>query len=168
MPTPEIRVVASRADLEWGRPTSDFAYCAYASRMEAQGSRAARDLTVLVSAGYGAKVRGLDLSHASLLSVSWPRQLWLERCSFASADLRHATLDGWHFKLCDLTGANMRGASLRGTGFAGCDLTGADLRDTDLRYASFGPVGVGNGAIETCLDRVLHDPSVDLLRIESS
>lgn len=142
-------------------------FYAYASRMEAEGSRAAHDLAVLKSAGYGAKVRGLDLSRASLLSVTGPNLLWLERCSFAGADLRHATLDGWHFKLCDLTGANLRGASLRGTGFGGCDLTGADLRDTDLRYATFGPVGVGNGAIETCLDRVLHDPEIDLHQLVS-
>jgi len=89
----------------------------------------------------------------------------LDRCRFAEADLRHATLDGWRFKLCDLTGANLRGASLRGARFAGCDLTGADLRDTDLTGARFGSVGVGKGALETRVDDALFDPDVDLSRL---
>jgi len=97
-----------------------------------------------------------------LASVAGPRLLRLDRCTFAAADLRHATLDGWHFKLCDLTGANLRGASLRGASFAGCDLTGADLRDTDLTDARFGSVGVGHGATATRLDGILCDVVVGL------
>ncbi|MFW2514696.1 pentapeptide repeat-containing protein [Demequina sp. SO4-13] len=83
---------------------------------------------------------GLNLSQASLVSVSGPGTLWLDHCTFAGADLRHATLDDWHFKLCDLTSANLRGASLRGTSFAGCDLTGADLRDTCRRRSNVEPM----------------------------
>jgi uncharacterized protein YjbI with pentapeptide repeats len=79
---------------------------------------------------------GGDLASVSL-------QLWFTRCSFRGADLRHATLDGCHFKLCDLRGANLRGASLRGISLAGCDLTGADLREADLTAARFGQVLTG-------------------------
>ncbi|MFI5841430.1 pentapeptide repeat-containing protein [Catenuloplanes sp. NPDC051500] len=63
-----------------------------------------------------------------------------DRRSYAGHDLRHQTLDGYHFKFCDFRGANLRGASLRGVSFAGCDLRDADLRDTDLSYARFGDV----------------------------
>jgi uncharacterized protein YjbI with pentapeptide repeats len=69
--------------------------------------------------------------------------LWFSRCSFAGADLRHATLDGCSFKLCDLRGADLRGASLRGVNWAGCDLRNADLRDTDLTAGRFGLVNTG-------------------------
>lgn len=117
---------------------------------------------VLSSAHYGATLRGLDLSDAALSSVSGPRVLWLERCTFTDADLRQATLDHWHFKLCDLTGANLRGSSLRGTSFAGCNLTGADLRDTDLTDVRFGSVGVGKGAFVTQLEGALFDPHVEV------
>lgn len=70
--------------------------------------------------------------------------LWLTRCSFRGADLRHATLDGCHFKMCDFHGANLRGASLRGATFAGCDLTDTDLRDADLTGARIGLVLTGS------------------------
>ncbi|WP_367304226.1 pentapeptide repeat-containing protein [Demequina muriae] len=116
----------------------------------------------LASAGYGATISGLDASSSALESLAGPGLLWLDRSRFAGADLRQATLDGWHFKLCDLTGANLRGASLRGASFAGCDLTGADLRDTDLTDARFEPVGAGRGAIATRLDRAMVDPGVKL------
>lgn len=59
-----------------------------------------------------------------------------ERESFAGADLRHATFDGWSFKMCDFRGADLRGASLRGCSFWGCDLREADLRDADLTDAT--------------------------------
>jgi len=124
------------------------------------GERA--DRSALTSHRYSATVRGLDFSGADLTSVSGPKTLRLDRCTFAHADLRHATLDGWTFKLCDLTGANLRGASLRGASFAGCDLTGADLRDTDLTDVRFGSVGVGRGATATRLDRVMRDAGVSL------
>jgi len=127
---------------------------------EGAGDKAAR--SALTSAYSGATVRRLDFSGAELTSVSGPRLLWLDRCTFAAADLRHATLDGWHFKLCDLTGANLRGASLRGASFAGCDLTAADLRDTDLTDVWFGSVGVRRGATATRLDGVLCDAGVSL------
>ena len=145
--------------------TGDLVACSvrdrkYAPRMHSKGAKG--DRSALVGAYYGAALRQLDFSKAALSSVSGPKLLWLDRCTFAGADLRFATLDGWHFKLCDLTGANLRGASLRGASFAGCDLTGADLRDTDLTYVRFGSVGVGDGAIETRLDRVLCDPGVEL------
>jgi uncharacterized protein YjbI with pentapeptide repeats len=130
--------------------------------MKTSGPGEKADRSALASARYGATVRRLDLSQAALSSVSGPKSLRLDRCTFAGADLRLATLDGWFFKLCDLTGVNLRGASLRGASFAGCDLTGADLRDTDLTYVEFRSVGVGDGAIETRLDRVLCDPGVEL------
>jgi uncharacterized protein YjbI with pentapeptide repeats len=57
--------------------------------------------------------------------------------------LRHATLDGCHFKLCDLREVNLSGASMRGVIMAGCDLTGADLRAVDLTGARFGRVLTG-------------------------
>lgn len=69
--------------------------------------------------------------------------LWFNRCSFATADLRQATLDGCSFKLCDLRGADLRGASLRGVNWSGCDLRDADLRDTDLTAGQFGLVNTG-------------------------
>lgn len=106
----------------------------------------------LAGAHYGETIRAVDFSSADLASISTPALLWLERCLFASADLRHATLNGCHFKLCDLRGANLRGASLRGVSFAGCDLTGADLRDTDLLDTHFGAVGAGRGAKPTRLE----------------
>jgi uncharacterized protein YjbI with pentapeptide repeats len=65
------------------------------------------------------------------------------RCSFRGADLRHATLDGCHFKLCDLREVKLSGASMRGVIMAGCDLTGADLRAVDLTGARFGRVLTG-------------------------
>lgn len=71
------------------------------------------------------------------------QQLWFTRCSFRGTDLRHATLDGCHFKLCDLREVNLRGASLRGVSLAGCDLSGADLRAADLTGAQFGQVITG-------------------------
>ncbi|MBD8059693.1 pentapeptide repeat-containing protein [Cellulomonas sp. JH27-2] len=116
----------------------------------------------MTSAYNGATLRRVDFSRAALASVAGPRLLRLDRCTFAGADLRHATLDGWRFKLCDLTGANLRGASLRGASFAGCDLTGADLRDTDLTDVWFGSVGVRRGATATRLDGVLCDAGVSL------
>lgn len=140
----------------WGQSSRGIrlADCgAYARGMSAQDLRG-----VLSEAFNGETIRGLDFSHASLISVSGPKSLWLDRCTFAGADLRHACLDKWHFKLCDLRGANLRGASLRGAWFAGCDLTGADLRDTDLTYASFESIGVGEGATATQLEGVLSDP----------
>lgn len=106
----------------------------------------------LAAAHYGERIRGVDFSSADLVSVSVPDLLWLERCSFTSADLRHATLDHCHFKLCDLRGASLRGASLRGASFVGCDLTGADLRDTDLLNTQFSAVGFGRGATPTHLE----------------
>ncbi|MFF4540238.1 pentapeptide repeat-containing protein [Streptomyces aureus] len=73
-----------------------------------------------------------------------PLEVRFTRCSFAGADLRHATLDGCSFTLCDLSGADLRGASLRGARLAGCDLRGADLRDADLTGA--GRVNTGQSA----------------------
>ena len=64
------------------------------------------------------QVRGEDFSDADLTSVAVPGQRWFERCRFAGADLRHATLDRVSFKLCDFSGADLRGASLRGASFA--------------------------------------------------
>ncbi|MBL7490728.1 pentapeptide repeat-containing protein [Frankia sp. AgB1.9] len=66
------------------------------------------------------------------LATARAGQLWFDRCSFVSADLRHATLDGCSFKMCDFRSADLRGASLRGASFGGCDLRDADLRDADL------------------------------------
>ncbi|WP_307844602.1 pentapeptide repeat-containing protein [Actinotalea solisilvae] len=100
---------------------------------------------------YGQHVRRLDVSGVSLVSLALPRSVWFDRCRFVGADLRHATLDGSHFKLCDFTGADLRGASPRGASFAGCDLTGVDLRGADLFDARFGAVGVGAGAHPTRL-----------------
>lgn len=134
----------------------------YSPGMNAQGPGEKGDRSALAGASYGTTVRRFDFSKAALSSVSGPKMLRLDRCTFAGADLRHATLDGWHFKLCDLTGVSFRGASLRGAWFAGCDLSGADLRDTDLTDVQFGSVGVGDGAIDTRLDRVLCDPGVEL------
>ena len=134
--------------------------------MNAKGTGATDARRVLTSAGYGATLRGLDFSHAELSSAAGPSVLWLDRCSFAGADLRQATLDGWSLKLCDLSGANLRGASLRGTWFSGCDLTGADLRDTDLTGVEFGRVGVGEGVRETLVDGALVDADVDLSRLQ--
>lgn len=112
---------------------------------------------MLSHAYYGATIRDVDFSEATLTSISGPKLLWLNRCTFVGADLRLATLDKWHFTRCDFRGANLRGASLRGAWFTGCDLTGADLRDTDLRYVNFSSAGVGESEIETCLDDVLWD-----------
>ena len=127
--------------------------------MVAKRRRVADPRAVLSNAFLGATISRLDFSDAELVLVSGPALLWLDRCSFSGADLRHANLDKWHFNLCDLRGANLRGASLRGAWFAGCDLTGADLRDTDLAYAFFGSMGVGEGEIETRLDNTLGDPA---------
>lgn len=89
-----------------------------------------------------AAVNGEDFSGQSLASARTlsPR---FTRCSFAGADLRHATLDGSWFTFCDLGGADLRGASLRGVSLAGCDLRGADLRDADLTDAALGSVNTG-------------------------
>lgn len=116
----------------------------------------------LVSAPCGATLTGVDFARGALASAHGPALLWLERCTFAEADLRQATLDGWHFMLCDLSGADLRGASLRDTSFAGCDLTEADLRGADLTGVSFAAMGVGAGATGTRLDRVRADPGVVL------
>lgn len=128
--------------------------------MSAEGNIAASLRALISEAYYGANLRGVDFTGASLVSVSGPKVLFLERCTFAGADLRQATLDKWWLKLCDLRGANLRGASLRGARFVGCDLTGADLRDTDLAYATFSSLGVGEGARETRLVGALFDPGV--------
>jgi uncharacterized protein YjbI with pentapeptide repeats len=125
------------------------------------GGDSAAPLRALISdAYYGATLRGVDFTGASLVSVSGPSVLFLKRCIFTEADLRQATLDGWWLTLCDLRSANLRGASLRGARFVGCDLTGADLRGTDLTHAIFGSVGVGEGARETQLAGALFDPGV--------
>ena len=101
---------------------------------------------ILATAHDGQTLREIDFSGAALHSVAAPGLLWVDRCRFTQADLRHATLDGCHFKLCDLDGADLRGASLRGATFAGCNLAGADFRGADLFDVSFGVVGVGAGS----------------------
>lgn len=126
--------------------------------MATLGQDAPHARATLSGAWYSATIRGADFSGAALASISGSRLLSLVRCSFAGADMRQSTLDDWHFKLCDLRGADLRGASLRGAHFAGCDLTGADLRDTDLFEVVFGDVGVGKGAIPTCLDGARFSP----------
>ncbi|ABS03830.1 pentapeptide repeat protein [Kineococcus radiotolerans SRS30216 = ATCC BAA-149] len=108
-------------------------------------------------ASYGQHLHQVSFAGQDLTSVSIPRLLWLERCSFDGADLRQATLDGMHLKLCTLKDANLRGASLRGVSFTGCDLTGADLRDADLHGASFGAVNTGNSSGRTVLSGALLD-----------
>ncbi|MGY4644855.1 pentapeptide repeat-containing protein [Cellulomonas sp. URHB0016] len=111
----------------------------------------------LAAARYGQSIRRADFTGELLSSVALPTSMWFDRCRFTRADLRHATLDGAHFKLCDLSGADLRGASLRGASFAGCDLTGADLRGADLFDARVGAVGVGAGAIPTRLGQARLD-----------
>ncbi len=123
------------------------------------------DRETLASARPGARLESIDFSGADLTSVGRQGLMWIDRCSFARADLRQATLGGWYFRFCDLTGANLRGASLRDAHFSACDLTGADLRGADLAGATFGSVGVGKGAKETRLDGVLVDPGVDLSEV---
>ena len=110
----------------------------------------------LSDAFYGANIRDENFDSVDLNSLSLNR-LWLDRCTFVGTDLRHATLDGCHFKLCDFRNANFRGASVRHATFSGCDLRDADLRDTDLTGASFGSVNTGTEAGRTnltdaCLD----------------
>ncbi|CAM5609648.1 Pentapeptide repeat-containing protein OS=Streptomyces cyaneofuscatus OX=66883 GN=G3I52_13415 PE=4 SV=1 [Streptomyces cyaneofuscatus] len=89
-----------------------------------------------------AAVSGEDFTHQNLASTR-TNQLRFARCSFAGADLRHATLEGCWFKFCDFTGADLRGASLRGAVLAGCNLRDADLRDTDLTGARLSSVNTG-------------------------
>lgn len=103
----------------------------------------ARLRSLLAGAHYAQRLRGIDFSGARLDTVRTPDIVWVKRCSFAGADLRHATLDGCHFTLCDMRGVDLRGASLRGASFAGCDLSAAGLRDADLYGASFGSQGRG-------------------------
>ncbi|KJK45510.1 pentapeptide repeat protein [Lentzea aerocolonigenes] len=88
-----------------------------------------------------ATVTAEDFSGQDLTSIRTHTRF--DRCTFAGADLRQATLDRCSFKMCDLSGANLRGASLRGVSLAGCDLRGADLRDTDLTGAHLGRVNTG-------------------------
>lgn len=116
-------------------------------------------MRALKAARYGTSFTSLDFTDADLVSLAGPRHLWFERCDFADADLRQATLDGWTFKLCDFSGAKLRGASLRGTSFTACDFTGADLRDTDLRNVAFRRLGTGEDAIDTVFDGALGDLS---------
>jgi uncharacterized protein YjbI with pentapeptide repeats len=97
----------------------------------------------LTSATYGVEVAQESFDSADLTSISL-NQLWLVRCSFVGADLRHATLDNCRFKMCDLRRTNLRGASMRFVSLAGCDLRGADLRDCDLTGARLGFVNTGD------------------------
>lgn len=69
---------------------------------------------------------------------------WVTRCSFAGADLRHATLDGSFFTMCDFSKADLRAASLRGASFGGCSFRSADLRDADLNYVRLSRVDTGD------------------------
>jgi uncharacterized protein YjbI with pentapeptide repeats len=108
----------------------------------------------LAGAPYGLRINGRVFDAVDLSSVLM-NQLWLERCSFIGADLRHATLDGCHFKLCDFRDATLRSASMRGAGFAGCDFRNADLRDTDLAGARFGYVLTGTDTGRTDLTGTL-------------
>ncbi|WP_051681650.1 pentapeptide repeat-containing protein [Cellulomonas sp. HZM] len=101
--------------------------------------------------GGRAKLVRVDFSGARLDTVAARGQLFVKYCSFAGADLRHATLDGVGFGRCDLSGADLRGASLRGARFHGCDLSGADLRGADLHGATFGTGGAGQDARPTTL-----------------
>lgn len=111
----------------------------------------------LTRAHEGQTLRGIDFSEAALDSVAPRGVLRLDRCLFVGTDLRHATLEGCHFKLCDLGRADFRGASLRGASFDGCVLSGADFRGADLFDVSFGSVGVGAGATRTLLDGARFD-----------
>lgn len=106
---------------------------------------------MLAGAHYAQTLRGVDFGGAPLDTVRTAGLLQVERCRFAGADLRHATLDSCCFYLCDMRGVDLRGASLRGASFAGCDLTGADLRDADLYDVRFGSMGRGRGATPTRL-----------------
>lgn len=106
---------------------------------------------ILADARYGGRVRGVDFSGAGLDTVAMAGLVFVERCTFVGADLRHATLDRCCFLLCDLRGADLRGAALRGARFSACDLSGADLRGADLYDAEFGCVGAGDGATPTVL-----------------
>ena len=128
--------------------------------MTREGNGAGSLRALITDAFYGATLRGVDFTGASLLSASGPNHLYFKKCTFAGADLRQTTLDTWRFTLCDFTGADLHGASLRGARFSGCDLTGADLRGTDLTYTSFGTIGVGAGARETILTGALFDIGV--------
>ncbi len=58
----------------------------------------------LAGAPYGLRISGRVFDALDLSSVLM-NQLWLERCSFIGADLRHATLDG-----CHLAGASIEDA----------------------------------------------------------
>jgi uncharacterized protein YjbI with pentapeptide repeats len=108
----------------------------------------------LASAPYGLRISGRVFDALDLNSVLM-NQLWLERCSFIGADLRHATLDGCHFKLCDFRDATLRSASMRGAAFAGCDFRNADLRDADLTGTRFGHVRTGTDTGRTDLTGAL-------------
>ncbi|GLY16696.1 hypothetical protein Kisp01_37110 [Kineosporia sp. NBRC 101677] len=127
------------------------------SRSSSAGTR-----EMLASATYGHSLERLTFDGLQLLSLRLPDLLWLKRCSFVGADLRHATLEGARLILCDLRDADLRGASLRGTAFSGCDLRGADLRGADLRHLRFGSVNTGNADGRTLVTGVRSDRGVDL------
>lgn len=112
---------------------------------------------VLANTYYSQTLRGLDFGGSALVSVATPGLLFIVRCRFTEADLRHATLDHCHFRLCDFTRADLRSASLRGASFAGCDLTDTDLRGADLFDSQFRTVGVGPGSTPTRLDGARFD-----------
>jgi hypothetical protein len=89
-----------------------------------------------------ADLRCLDFSNTHSLWMSFKgadmRSVSAKRCSFFSADFRHADLWGANFDHSDLSGAQMRGARFGAKAFVHADIGLANFSGARLEHVFFG------------------------------